>query len=114
MKSKFMYAIVKSGGKQYKVQPGDKIKIEKLPLQIGDEVIFDQVLLKSNGNNNEGNGPSLEIGNPLLEGVIVKGRVLDQGRGEKVKVLKFRRRKHSMKSMGHRQAYSEIQIESIS
>ena len=63
---------------------------------------------------NEGKNPVLVVGNPFIEGAVVKGKVLDQGRDTKVKILKFRRRKHSMKSMGHRQAYSEIEIESIS
>ena len=108
-----MYAIVRSGGKQYKVHPGDKIKIEKVPGEIGEEVIFDEVLLKAE-DGSDGKDSVLVVGNPLVEGSVVKGKVIEQARDKKVKILKFRRRKHSMKSMGHRQPYSEIEIESIS
>ena len=108
-----MYAIVKSGGKQYKVHPGDKIKIEKVPSGVGEEVVFDKVLLKAE-DSSDGKDSMLVVGNPFIDGVVVKGKVVEQARGKKVKILKFRRRKHSMKSMGHRQSYSEIEIESIS
>ena len=108
-----MYAIVKSGGKQYKVHPGDKIKVEKVPGGVGEEVLFDKVLLKAE-DGSDGKDSVLVVGNPFVEGSVVKGKVLEQTRGKKVKILKFRRRKHSMKSMGHRQPYSEIEIESIS
>ena len=108
-----MYAIVKTGGKQYKVHPGDKIRVEKVPSSIGEEVVFDKVLLKAEDDSN-GKDSVLVIGNPFIEGVVVKGKILEQARGKKVNIVKFRRRKHSMKSMGHRQSYSEIEIESIS
>ena len=108
-----MYAIVKTGGKQYKVKPGDKIKVEKIPMEVGEEVVFDKVLLKT-GDDTEGKNSVLVVGNPYIEGSVVKGKILEQARDKKVKVLKFRRRKHSMKTMGHRQPYSEIEIESIS
>ena len=108
-----MYAIVKSGGKQYKVHPGDKIKIEKVPGGVGEKVVFDKVLLKAE-DSSDGKESMLVVGNPYIEGSVVKGKVLEQARGKKVKILKFRRRKHSMKNMGHRQPYSEIEIESIS
>ena len=108
-----MYAIVKSGGKQYKVHPGDKIKVEKVLCAVGEEIVFDKVLLKAE-DGIEGKDSVLVVGNPFIEGSVVKGKVVEQARGEKVKILKFRRRKHSMKSMGHRQPYSEIEIESIS
>ena len=108
-----MYAIVKSGGKQYKVHPGDKIKIEKVANGVGEEFLFDKVLLKAE-DGSEGKDSVLVIGNPFIEGLVVKGKVLQQTRGKKVRITKFRRRKHSMKSMGHRQSYSEIEIESIS
>ena len=108
-----MYAIVKSGGKQYKVHPGDIIKLEKVRCAFGEEVVFDKVLLKAEVGS-EGKVSVLSVGNPFIEGAVVKGKVLDQARGKKVKILKFRRRKHSMKNMGHRQPYSEIEIESIS
>ena len=108
-----MYAIVKSGGKQYKVRPGDKIKVEKVPIAVGDQVVFDEVLLKAGGDSG-GRDSVIVVGNPFVEGAVVKGKVLEQARGKKVKILKFRRRKHSIKNMGHRQPYSEIEIESIS
>ena len=75
--------------------------------------VFDKVLLKAEDDSN-GKDSVLVIGNPFIEGVVVKGKILEQARGKKVNILKFRRRKHSMKSMGHRQSYSEIEIESIS
>ena len=108
-----MYAIVKSGGKQYKVQPGDKIKIEKVPGHVGEEIVFNQVLLKTDTDTGD-KDPVMTVGNPFIEGAVVKGRVLGQGKEKKIKIVKFKRRKHSMKSMGHRQSYSEIEIESIS
>ena len=108
-----MYAIVKSGGKQYKVHPGEKIKIEKVPSGVGEEVVFDKVLLKAE-DSSDGKDSMLVVGNPFIDGAVVKGKVVEQARDKKVKILKFRRRKHSMKSMGHRQPYSEIEIESIS
>ena len=78
-----------------------------------EEVVFDEVLLKAEGGS-KGQDSVLVVGNPFIEGASVKGKVLEQARGKKVKILKFRRRKHSMKKMGHRQPYSEIEIESIS
>ena len=108
-----MYAIVKTGGKQYKVQPGDKIKVEMVPVAVGDEVVFDEVLLKAEGGS-KGKDSVLVVGSPFIEGAFVKGKVLEQAREKKVKILKFRRRQHSMKKMGHRQPYSAIEIESIS
>ena len=108
-----MYAIVKSGGKQYKVRPGDRLRVEKVPGEVGKEVVFDKVLLKAE-NGAKGKDSVLVVGNPFIEGSVVKGKVLEQAREKKVRILKFRRRKHSMKNMGHRQPYSEIEIESIS
>ena len=108
-----MYAIVKSGGKQYKVHPGDRIRVEKVPIEVGKELVFDKVLLKAD-DSSEGKDSVLVVGNPFIEGSVVKGKVIEQAREKKVKILKFRRRKHSMKNMGHRQPYSEIEIESIS
>ena len=108
-----MYAILTSGGKQYKVHPGDKIRVEKVLFAVGEEVVFDKVLLKAE-DDTEGKDSVLVVGSPFIEGSVVKGKVIEQARGKKVKILKFRRRKHSMKNMGHRQPYSEIEIESIS
>jgi large subunit ribosomal protein L21 len=106
-----MYAIIKTGGKQYRVQAGDKLKIEKVDQNVGDEVIIEDVLMTV---DEDGEGRNVAVGNPFLEGVKVKAKVIDEGRSSKVKILKFKRRKHSMKSMGHRQSYTEVQIDSIS
>ena len=106
-----MYAIIKTGGKQYRVQAGDKLRIEKVPQNVGDEVIIKDVLMTV---NEDGEGRNVAVGNPFLEGVTVKAKVIDEGRSDKVKILKFKRRKHSMKAMGHRQSYTEVQIDSIS
>ena len=108
-----MYAILTSGGKQYKVHPGDKIRVEKVLSAVGEEVVFDKVLLKAE-DDSEGKDSVLVVGSPFIEGSVVKGKVIEQARGKKVKILKFRRRKHSIKNMGHRQPYSEVEIESIS
>ena len=106
-----MYAIIKTGGKQYRVQAGDKLRIEKVPQNVGDEVIIEDVLMTV---NEDGEGRDVAVGNPFLKGVTVKAKVIDEGRSDKVKILKFKRRQHSMKSMGHRQSYTEVQIDSIS
>ena len=106
-----MYAIIKTGGKQYRVQAGDKLRIEKIPQNVGDEVIIEDVLMTV---DEDGEAKNVTVGNPFLEGIKVKAKVIDEGRSDKVKILKFKRRKHSMKSMGHRQSYTEVQIDSIS
>lgn len=101
-----MYAVIKTGGKQYRVSPGEKLKIEQIPADIGSEVVLDQVLLIADGDN-------LTVGTPLVAGASVKARVLAHGRHPKVKIFKLRRRKHYQKHQGHRQNYTEIQIEAI-
>ena len=101
-----MYAVVKTGGKQYKVAPGEKLKVELIPADVGAEVILDQVLMV-------GEGDSVRLGQPMLEGAAVKATVLAQGRHDKVKIFKMRRRKHYQKHQGHRQHYTELRIESI-
>ena len=101
-----MYAVVKTGGKQYKVAPGEKLKVEQIPADVGAEVILDQVLMV-------GEGESVRLGQPVLAGATVKATVVAQGRGEKVKIFKMRRRKHYQKHQGHRQNYTELSIESI-
>ena len=98
-----MYAVVKTGGKQYKVAPGEKLKVEQIPADVGAEVILDQVLMV-------GEGESVRLGQPVVTGATVKATVVAQGRGEKVKIFKMRRRKHYRKSQGHRQNYTEIEI----
>jgi large subunit ribosomal protein L21 len=101
-----MYAVVKTGGKQYKVAPGEKLKIEQIPADVGAEVILDQVLLV-------GEGESVRLGQPVVSGATVKATVVAHGRGEKVKIFKMRRRKHYQKHQGHRQGYTELRIDSI-
>ena len=109
-----MYAILKTGGKQYKVSPGDKLKIEHIPSNIGDEVVFDNILMKSEGSNSKKDDSTLIVGNPFIDGVKVLAKIVSHGRSEKVRIFKFKRRKHSMKSQGHRQNFTEIEIKSIS
>ena len=98
-----MYAVVKTGGKQYRVQAGEKIRIEQIPAEVGQEIVLDQVLAV-------GEGEALNMGTPLVAGAKVKAKVLAQGRGEKVKIFKLKRRKHYRRTQGHRQNYTEIEI----
>ena len=98
-----MYAVVKTGGKQYRVSAGEKLKIERLPAKVGDEIVLDQVLMVADGQ-------AVQLGAPLLGGAKVTAKVLAHGRGDKVKIFKMRRRKHYRKSQGHRQNYTEIEI----
>ncbi len=101
-----MYAVVKTGGKQYRVVAGDKLKVEQIPADVGAEVILDQVLMV-------GEGESVRLGKPTLAGASVKATVVSHGRGEKVKIFKMRRRKHYQKHQGHRQGYTELKIDAI-
>jgi large subunit ribosomal protein L21 len=101
-----MYAVVKTGGKQYKVAPGEKLKVEQIPADVGAEVILDQVLMV-------GDGDAIRVGQPTLAGTAVKATVVAHGRGEKVRIFKMRRRKHYQKHQGHRQNYTELRIEAI-
>ena len=101
-----MYAVVKTGGKQYKVAPGEKLKVEQIPADVGAEVILDQVLMV-------GDGDAVRVGQPTLAGATVKATVLAHGRGEKIRIFKMRRRKHYQKHQGHRQNYTELQIDAI-
>jgi len=98
-----MYAVIKTGGKQYKVAAGQTLKIEKLEVAEGDEVKFDQVTLVVDGLD-------VKMGKPVIAGASVVAEVVSQGRHKKVKILKFRRRKHHMKRQGHRQYYTEVKI----
>ena len=102
-----MYAVIKTGGKQYRVAAGQKLKIEQIPADIGQEISLDQVL-------SVGEGDQIKIGTPFVSGAVVKATVLAQGRHPKVKIFKMRRRKHYQKRQGHRQNYTEVQIEAIS
>ena len=98
-----MYAVVKTGGKQYRVSAGEKLRIEQIPAEVGQEIVLDQVLVVADGD-------ALKMGTPLLAGAHVTAKVLAQGRGDKVHIFKMRRRKHYRKSQGHRQNYTEIEI----
>jgi large subunit ribosomal protein L21 len=98
-----MYAVVKTGGKQYRVSAGEKLRIEQIGAAVGQEIVLDQVLLVADGE-------ALKMGAPLVSGATVKAKVLSHGRGDKVHVFKMRRRKHYRKSQGHRQNYTEIEI----
>jgi large subunit ribosomal protein L21 len=102
-----MYAVIKTGGKQYRVSAGEKLKVESLPAEVGAEVTLDQVLMVADGDN-------VKVGSPTLAGARVKATVLGHGRGDKIKIFKMRRRKHYRKTLGHRQNYTEIQISGIS
>jgi large subunit ribosomal protein L21 len=97
---------VKTGGKQYKVAPGEKLKVEQLPAAVGAEVVLDQVLMV-------GEGESVRVGTPIVAGATVKATVVAHGRGEKVRIFKMRRRKHYQKHQGHRQNYTELEINAI-
>lgn len=101
-----MYAVIVSGGKQYRVEEGDTLKLESLPEEVGGMVVFDQVLLV-------GEGESVKVGKPFVQGGKVSGSVLSHGRGKKVHIVKFRRRKHHMKWQGHRQNFTEVKITQI-
>jgi large subunit ribosomal protein L21 len=101
-----MYAVIKTGGKQYRVQAGEKIKVEQIPAEVGSQVVIDQVLMVSNGD-------AVTIGTPLVSGATVQATVISQDRADKVRIFKMRRRKHYQKRQGHRQNYTELQIGEI-
>lgn len=102
-----MYAVIQTGGKQYRVSEGDRLKIEKLNAAEGDTVEFDKVLLVRSEDG-------IQAGTPYVEGRKVTARVIAHGRHKKIHILKFKRRKHHMKRQGHRQYYTEVQITGIS
>ena len=101
-----MYAVIKTGGKQYRVSAGQKLKVEQIPADVGAEITLDQVLMV-------GVGESVKVGAPLVAGASVKCTVVSHGRHDKVKIFKMRRRKHYQKRQGHRQNYTELRIEAI-
>ena len=101
-----MYAVIVSGGKQHRVKEGETLKLEKIEVATGETIEFDQVLMV-------GEGESVKIGAPVVEGAKVTAEVIAQGRHKKVKIIKFRRRKHSMTQMGHRQWFTEVKITGI-
>jgi large subunit ribosomal protein L21 len=102
-----MYAVFATGGKQYRVKEGDTVRVEKVLGEEGASVDFDRVLLV-------GEGEDVQVGTPYLEGGKVSATVTAHGRGKKVRIIKFRRRKHHMKRQGHRQAFTELKITGIS
>ena len=101
-----MYAVIKTGGKQYRVAAGEKIKVEQIAADVGQEIVFDQVLAV-------GNGAELKVGTPLVSGATVTVTVLSHGKHDKVRIFKMRRRKHYQKRQGHRQQFTELQIGAI-
>ena len=102
-----MYAVIKTGGKQYRVITGETLKVEILPGDIGSSLVLDKVLMVSDGDK-------LSVGKPLLAGATVAATIISHGRGDKVRIFKMRRRKHYQKNQGHRQNYTEIRIDGIS
>jgi large subunit ribosomal protein L21 len=101
-----MYAVIKTGGKQYRVTAGEKLKIEQIPADVGAQIVLDQVLMV-------GEGDGVKVGRPLVDGASVSATVVAHGRHDKVKIFKMRRRKHYQKHQGHRQNFTEIQINEI-
>jgi len=101
-----MYAVIKTGGKQYRVSPGQKLKIEQIPADIGQEITLDKVL-------SVGEGDAIKVGAPYVDGATVKATVLAQGRHKKIKVFKMRRRKGYRRTQGHRQNYTELRIDAV-
>ena len=101
-----MYAVIKTGGKQYRVSPGEEVKVEKLPGEIGDPVAFDKVMMVSDGEN-------VQIGKPYLENTSVVGRLTRHGKNRKIIVLKYKKRKGYRRKKGHRQQFSMVKIENI-
>ncbi len=102
-----MYAVIVSGGKQHRVEEGEYLKLEKIEVETGGTIEFDRILLVADGDD-------VKVGAPVVEGAKVTGEVLSHGRHKKVTILKFKRRKHHMKRMGHRQWYTEVKITGIS
>ena len=102
-----MYAVIESGGKQHRVTKGEVLKLEKIEASTGDKVDFDKVLMV-------GEGADVEVGTPYVKSGKVTAEVISHGRGDKVKIIKFNRRKHHKKQMGHRQWFTEVKITEIS
>ena len=103
-----MYAVFKTGGKQYKASKGDVLRVEKIQADAGQTVDLDQVLMVSDDDNN------VVVGNPVLKGGKVTAKVVAHGRADKIRIIKFRRRKHSRRTQGHRQHYTDLEITAIS
>ena len=101
-----MYAIVDTGGKQYKVQKGETLRIEKIPGEVGSQVSFDKILMLADDDN-------VKIGRPVLDDVAVKGHVVEQEKAQKIIVFKYKKRKRYRRKQGHRQQYTAVKIDSI-
>ena len=101
-----MYAVIKSGGKQHRVQPGEQIKLEKLAGEAGDAVTFEDVLLVHDGD-------AIKVGTPSVSGASVTGKILEQGRDKKIRIFTYKRRKNIRRRMGHRQSYTLVEITNI-
>ena len=101
-----MYAVVATGGKQYRVQEGDTLRIEKIPGEVGAKVAFDRVLMVSDGDD-------VKIGQPVLENAVVNGTIVEQGKGRKILVFKYKRRKRYRRKQGHRQLFTAVKIGTI-
>ena len=101
-----MYAVIQTGGKQYRVKSGEQVKVELLAAEVGATVSFDRVLML-------GEGDGVKVGAPFVNGAAVKATVVAQGRGEKIRIFKLRRRKHFAKTQGHRQGFTEVRIDEI-
>lgn len=101
-----MFAVIETGGKQYRVEEGSRVSVEKLDAQVGDELEFDKVLMVVDGE-------TVNIGTPLVDGVSVKAKVVEQSRHKKIRVVKFKRRKNYLRRAGHRQHYTALEVTSI-
>lgn len=101
-----MYAVIKTGGKQYRVSAGDKLNVETLTVEPGSDIEFDQVLMVADGDN-------VAVGTPFIAGARVTAKVVEHGRGEKIRIVKFKRRKHYRRTMGHRQNYTRVEITGV-
>ncbi|HXF66398.1 MAG TPA: 50S ribosomal protein L21 [Burkholderiales bacterium] len=98
-----MYAVVRTGGKQYRVSAGEKLRIEQIAAAVGQEIVLGEVLMVADGE-------AVRVGTPLVEGAAVRAKVLGHGRADKVRIFKLKRRKHYRRTQGHRQNYTEIEI----
>jgi large subunit ribosomal protein L21 len=101
-----MYAVIKTGGKQYRVSPGDTLRVELLPAEAGDQIALPEVLMIGDGDN-------ITVGTPLITNAVVNATVQSHGRADKVRIVKFRRRKHYRKRAGHRQHFTLLHIDTI-
>jgi len=101
-----MYAVIKTGGKQYRVAAGDRLNVETLPVEPGSDIEFEQVLMLAEGD-------AVDVGAPFIAGARVTAKVIEHGRGDKVRIVKFKRRKHYKRQMGHRQNYTRVEITGV-